>query len=316
MQKVLICGSTGFIGRNIAERLKSNPDLEIYGQYHQSPHLQQEDIRPIQANLLDSIQVTKVISGMDVIIQAAATTSGSADIVSRPHLHVTDNAVMNSLLLRAASDQSIPHVIFLSCSVMYPSFDRPCKEDDFLADGIHPRYFGVGWTKVYIEQMCRFFSTIGNTRFTVIRHSNIYGPHDKFDFKKSHVMGATIAKVMSDTKGEVEIWGSGEERRDLLFVDDLIDFIENAIKNQQTPFELINVGSGTTVSVRDLAELIISVSEKDIKILHDLTKPSIDANICLDISKAKKVFNWQPKTTLTEGISKTLDWYRQNYTQK
>jgi nucleoside-diphosphate-sugar epimerase len=115
----------------------------------------------------------------DVVIQAAATTSGSKDIVNNPSLHVTDNAVMNSYIFREAVSAKVKHVVFFSCTVMYPSSDVAIPEDT--APDPHPRYFGVAHTKMYIEKMAEFYSRIGETKFTVIRHSNIYGPHDKFD---------------------------------------------------------------------------------------------------------------------------------------
>ena len=82
-----------------------------------------------------------------------------------------------------------------------------------------------GNTKVYVEKMCEFFSRLGKTKHTVLRHSNMYGPHDKYDLEKSHVFGATVTKVMNSTDGKVNVWGTGEEKRDLLYVGDLVDFI-------------------------------------------------------------------------------------------
>ena len=98
---------------------------------------------------------------------------------------------------------------------MHQSSDKPLKETDFDANKeIHPNYFGVGWTKVYIEKMCEFYSRIGNTKYTVIRHTNIFGPYDKYDLKRSHVFGATMTKIMTTEEGQnIEVWGTGEEER-------------------------------------------------------------------------------------------------------
>ena len=157
--------------------------------------------------------------GYDILVQAAATTSGAKEIVNKPYYHVTDNAVMNSLIFRSAFEHNIGHVIFFSCTVMHQSSDKPLKEDDFDANkGMHPRYFGVGWTKVYIEKMCEFYSRISSTKYTVVRHSNIFGPYDKFDLERSHVFGATMTKVMTAKDGgKIVVWGTGEEERDLLY---------------------------------------------------------------------------------------------------
>jgi UDP-glucose 4-epimerase len=112
--------------------------------------------------------VPKLLADADVVIQAAATTSGSKDIVGRPHIHITDNAVMNSYILRACHDLSIGRFIFFSCSVMYASSATPQREQDFDPSvEMQPNYFGIGWTKVYVEQMCEFFARAGRTRHRV-----------------------------------------------------------------------------------------------------------------------------------------------------
>ena len=177
---------------------------------------------------------------------------------------------------------------------------------------LHSSYFGAGWTKVYLEKMAEFYSTIGNAKYTVIRHSNIYGPHDKFDLERSHVMGATITKVLTADQGKIQVWGSGQEERDLLYVSDLVDFVERAVEKQQQPFQLVNVGCGRSIAIRDLVQKIIQSSGRDLTIEYDLTQPSIDTKLCLDISQARKVFSWQPQVSLEEGIQNTIQWYRNN----
>src|SRR4051812_44152644 len=105
-KKVLVCGATGFIGRNIAEKLSQRKDLEIYGTHFRRPALTNPHVIPIHVDLTNAAQVDEAINGKDIVIQAAATTSGAKDIVERPYIHVTDNAVMNSLLLRSAYNRS------------------------------------------------------------------------------------------------------------------------------------------------------------------------------------------------------------------
>ena len=311
-QKLLICGASGFIGRNIAEQLSDRTDLEVYGTYLNSEP-PDSNIRMIQADLTQPEAVEKVVQGMDVLIQTAATTSGAKDILSRPHIHVTDNAVMNSLLFRSAFEHRIGQVVFFSCSIMYQSSSIPVKETDFDAGlPMHSSYFGAGWTKVYLEKMAEFYSTLGRTRYTVIRHSNIYGPHDKFDLERSHVMGATITKVLTADQGKIEVWGSGQEERDLLYVSDLVDFVERAMEKQQQPFQLVNVGCGHSIAIKDLVRKIIQSSGRDLEIEYDLSQLSIDTKLCLDISQAREVFSWQPQVSLEEGIQNTIQWYRTN----
>lgn len=312
-KKLLVCGATGFIGRNIIESFAKKEKLEVYGTYQNSQPLDYPKIRMIQADLTNKDDVDKVIKGMDIIIQAAATTSGAKDIVTKPYYHVTDNALMNSLIFRSAYEHSVSQVVFFSCTVMYQSSETPVKESDFNAnEEIHSKYFGVGWTKVYVEKMCEFYARIGDTKYTVIRHSNIYGPHDKFDLERSHVFGATITKVMKCADGKIVVWGPGSEERDLLYISDLVHFVDIAIQNQNDKFVLCNVGYGKSVSINELVQKIIHCSKKNIIIQHDVTKPHIDTKLCLNTTKAKEHFGWEPKVSLEQGISKTMQWYKEH----
>jgi len=309
-KKLLICGATGFIGRNLAEHFAQAEGFEVYGTYFKSPPLENNKIKMIYADLTNRNDVERAIEGMDVLIQAAATTSGAKDIVSKPYYHVTDNAVMNSLIFRAAFERKVPRVIFFSCTVMYQSGEVAMRECDFDANAeMYPNYFGVGWTKVYIEKMCEFYSRIGPTQYTAIRHSNIYGPWDKYDLEKSHVFGATMTKVLTAKDGRIVVWGTGEEERDLLYVSDLVHFVELAIERQKTKFGLYNVGLGRAISVAELVKKIVVISGKCIAIEYDLSKPSLKTGLFLDTAKAADELGWAPKVGLDEGIRKTMDWY-------
>ena len=118
-KKLLICGATGFIGRNLAEYFSEIGEYEVFGTYFKSEPYNNEKIKMLYADLRNNEAVRKTINGKDIVIQAAATTSGSKDIVTRPYIHVTDNAVMNSLILREVFDQGIKHFIFSSCPIIY-----------------------------------------------------------------------------------------------------------------------------------------------------------------------------------------------------
>lgn len=314
-KKILITGATGFIGRNLAQTFAAREDYEVIGVYHRRLPYTWPNLRWIRADLTKAEDVQRSVTGVDVILHAAATTSGAGDIVTQPYVHVTDNAVMNSLLLRAAFEQQVGHVVFFSCTVMYHSSEQPLAEDDFDANReMYPRYFGAGWTKLYIEKMCEFYAGLGRSRHTVIRHSNIYGPHDKFDLERSHVFGATVTKVMTAQDGRIIVWGSGEEARDLLYIDDLVDFVYRAIKWQTPSFALYNVGSGQAILIKDLVRRIVAASGRDLAIEHDLSKPTITTQLCLDCHKAERELGWRARTTLDDGIARTLAWWREHHT--
>lgn len=315
-KKILLCGATGFIGRNLLETLSLLPQYQVYAVTHQRKPpqalLHYSNIEWLQADLTNQEDVQKITQEMDIVIQAAATTSGAKEIIHKPYYHVTDNAVMNSLLLQASYESRVKHFVFFSCTVMYPEQAKPVLEEDFNYQ-ITDKYFGVGWTKVYIEKMCEFYSKISSTKFSVIRHSNVYGPHDKYDLEKSHVFGATVTKVMTAQENFVTVWGDGSEARDLLYIEDLTRFVLLILEQQKTPFELINIGSGCVISVKDLVQKIIKKSGKPLDIRFDRTKPTLPYKLCVDTTKALKIYGWQPRITLDEGIEKTLQWYRENY---
>ena len=313
-KRVVVCGATGFIGRNITETFAGRGDLEVVGVCHSRRPYSCPGLQWIKADLTSAADIDRVVRGADVVVQAAATTSGAKDIVTRPHIHVTDNAVMNSLLLRAAFDHRVAHFVFFSCTVMYHSSESPLREEDFDANrDPYPNYFASGWTKVYVEKMCEFFSRVSDTRFTVIRHSNIYGPHDKFDLDRSHVFGATVTKVMTAKNGKIKVWGTGEEGRDLLYVSDLVDFVTLALDKQEAPFGLYNVGTGRATKIKDLVQKIVKASGRNLTIQQDLSQPTIKATICVDCTKAHKQLGWIPKVILDDGISRTIDWWRVNF---
>ncbi len=307
---LLICGATGFIGRNLVEAYAGNTNFHVVAVWHRTPPFEISGVEWRQADLTNGEDVQTCLAGVDIVIQAAATTSGSKDIVSKPHIHVTDNAVMNSLLLRTVHELGVAHFVFFSCTVMYQSSETPLAESDFDESmSLHPNYFGVGWTKVYIEKMCEFYSRQGETKFTIIRHSNIYGPYDKFDLEKSHVFGATMTKVCTAEGGKVTVWGTGEEARDLLYVGDLVDFVRRAVVGQTTQYRLYNCGAGEAITIRRLVEMIIAAENPNLAIEHDLTKPTIKTSLFLDCSRARDELAWRPRVSLAEGIGETLIWW-------
>ena len=312
-KKVLICGATGFVGKNLVERFSKRNQYTVRAVYNKKPPLVNHNVEWVKADLNNVNDVKRVIKGANIVLQFAATTSGANDIINRPYIHVTDNAVMNSLLLREAFENEVEHFVFPSCTVMYQPNSVATKESDF--DGNHrllSKYFGVGNTKVYIEKMCDFYGKLGKTKHTVLRQSNIYGPGDKFDLKKSHVFGATITKVMTNNE-VVNVWGPGTETRDFLYIDDLLNFIDLALEKQESNYELFNVGCGHETSIKELVETVIDVSGKSLSIEHDLTKPHIPTKLFLDCSKAKEMLDWKPQVSLRDGIEKTITWWKNNH---
>ena len=216
--------------------------------------------------------------------------------------------------MRACHENSVKHVIFFSCTVMYPHSRISLNENyNIQTDKIYKKYFGVANTKIYVEKICEFYASLGKTKFTCIRHSNIYGQNDKFDLKNSHFFGSTIRKISSLKNNQtLEVWGKCEEKRDMLHIDDLLNFISKVINKQKKAFQIVNCCYGKSFKIIDIIKMIIKASKKKLKIIHNLEKPSIGVNILVDNKKAKKLFNWKPKIDIKIGILKTLKWYEKN----
>lgn len=314
MKNLLICGGGGFIGHNCVEYFAKKGGYNITATYfREENYIPVKGVKYVQVDLRNEEQVQYLIQGQNIIVQAAATTTGSKDVIERPYLHVTDNAVMNSWIFREALLNDVEHLIFFSCTVMYQPKDVPQKESDWSAsDEIYGNYFGVGSTKVYLEDMCDFYSRLGNTKFTAIRHSNVYGPHDKFDLDKCHVLPAFVNKIINSTK-TLDVWGDGSAKRDIVFIDDLVDMVDRIIEKQESKYKLYNCGAGKAYSIKELANIIMEVNGKNLDIEYDLSKPNIPTVLILDCDKAKDELGWEPTTKVVDGIKKTSEWYKQTY---
>jgi nucleoside-diphosphate-sugar epimerase len=314
---ILVLGATGFIGRNLTEKLALNPANNMYAVSFRSPQYESRDVKWLNVNLCETEQIKGLFNNIDIVIQAAATTSGADEIVNKPETHVTDNAIMNSLILREISNQNVKHFIFFSCTTMYQSdTEKKQKETDFDRNlPLYDKYMGVGYTKIYIENLCEFYSKICNTKFSVIRHTNVYGPHDKFDLKRSHVMGATITKVMQ-SKESIEVWGTGSEIRDLLYIDDLAELVQLVIQKQQDNFLIFNAGSDRGISVTDLVNKVCRIANKHLQIIYRRDKPNLNFSFISDSSKAYEKFGWKANTSLEVGLNQTIEWWKNNFLPK
>ena len=315
MKKVLILGGTGFIGRNFVEYFADQEQWEVYATFHTRQPWDLRVAKWEQADLRQDDQVERVIGDYDLIIQAAATTSGINDGIKRPDLHMTDNVVMNAQILRRVNQVKVKNFVFFSCTTMLQNSTKPQRENEFDASlEMFPTYFGVGWTKVYIEKLCEFYSRQPSceTKFHVIRHSNVYGPHDKFDLERSHVFGASITKVMT-AEDDVVIWGTGEEHRNLVYIDDLMDLVARCLFQQKSRFSIYNCG-GDFIKVSDLVQKIITASGKTyLQVKFDLSKPNVTFEANVDCGYAKEKLGWEPKITLEEGILRTLAFWQKNH---
>ncbi len=311
-KKILILGGSGFIGKNLSKYFRDK--YRVTATYNKSKPIFEKKIRYLKINLLNEKAVYSAIKGTDIVINAAAVTSGAHDIINRPQIHFINNVIINANAIKAVHENSIKHYIFLSCSVMYHNSKVPLSEKNLnLNRPINEKYFGSAWNKIFAEKSCEFYSKFKKCKYSVIRHSNIYGPYDKFDLKKSHFLGATINKVVNSKSESMNFWGKGTEMRDFLHIDDLLSGIEKMMKSQKKYFDIVNLSYGKSYPIKEIAKKIIKISNKKIKITHDLSKPSISINLSLNNKYALKKYNWKPKVKLEEGLKRTIDWYIKFY---
>ena len=314
-KNMLICGADGLIGKTALDHFKDTYDITATLFNKTEPQRGRvEGVEYVSIDLRNEAEVQQLFAGkhFDVVLQAAATTTGAKDVVERPYVHVTDNVVMNAWIFREAMTAGVGHVLFPSCTVMYQPKDHPQAESDWSAsDELYSAYFGVGHMKVFNENMCDFYSRIGTTKFTAFRHSNVYGPYDKFDLDKCHVVPAFVNKIIN-AEDTLEIWGEGKASRDIIYIDDLIDFIGKCIDHQEGMYELYNCGGGQAYPILQLAETIMKLNDKQLSLQFDLTKPDIPTTVILNCEKAERDLGWTVSTNIEEGLRKTCEWYKNN----
>ena len=305
-KKMLICGGGGFLGKNAIEYFLNSGKYDIRATWYRNGDATGifiNDVEWINADLTKIEDVKKAFDGgVDVILQYAAVSSNLKDAFEKPYLHVTDNAVMNSLIFREAHETGVEHIIFPSCTVMYEDLNKPVKESDFTGFIDEQQvYYGAGKTKVYLEEMCNFYSKLGSTKFTALRQTNIIGKYDKTDLNKAHFFSSMIQKI-NNSDDVIEVWGDGTEEKDLLPANKLMELIDFVLEGQSSNYELLNVGSGENMTIHEIVKKVIDVSGKKLNIKFDESKPSRNIKLKLDISKAKEKFNWDNKFDMNQVI--------------
>ena len=316
-QRVLVCGASGFLGRNILGRLQKRENLDVRGAYFTKLLEFAKAPNMSFCNFLNEEMCLEQTQGVDVLVQCAAETAGSGRKKDWPRF-ACDNIRMNQNLIETAVANGVKHFIFLSCSVMYPvNLDMPVQEEWVDESKIHEGYFVGAKAKLIVEDLMKIHARIGDTHFTSVRHSNIYGPYDKFDLKNSHVMAATIQKTMESRDGQLHMRGGMNTIRDLLYVSDFVNFIEDSVVfGPRGKFNVFNVGSGQGISIGELAEKVVKVSGKNLKVVFEKEKDLRPASIVLDTKKARNITGWRPVVSLEQGIEQTIKWWKETYEHK
>ncbi len=303
------------MGVNLVRRLLSL-GVHLRATLHRKePVITDERIEYVNCDLLKMEDCHRAVKDIDYVFMCAANTSGAAVMAKTPLVHVTPNIIMNSQMLEASYFAKIKKFIWLSSSAAYPpSGDRPVKEDVMFNGDPYDTYFGVGWMKRFTEILCRLYSEKLRDPMTtvVLRPSNIYGPYDDYDFATSHMMAATIRKIV-ERHSPIKVWGTGNDIRDLIYIDDFIDALILAAEKINT-FDAINIGLGKAYSIKQILHMTCEVDGyTGPQIVYDTSKPSMIPVRLIDTSKARKLLGFKPRVDLREGIAKTIEWYKKRF---
>lgn len=311
-RKVLVAGGAGLIGTNLALRLaRLNARLRLT--VHEKP-LQAAfpDAEVLKLDLRHPEDCARAVEGMDYVFICAAHTSGAAVIRATPLAHITPNVLINTLLLDAAYKAKVAKVCFISTAAVYPPTGaRPVTEAEAFDGNPHDVYFAAGWMKRYAEILCQTYSErIASPMPTVVvRPSNIYGPYDKFDFATSHVTAALIRRTV-ERQSPFEVWGTGEDIRDLVYVDDFIDGLLAAFATDR-PHLAVNICAGKGWSIRQILQTILEIDGYDnADVRFDASRPSTIPVRMMDGSLARDLLGFEVRTSLAEGLRRTIEWYR------
>ncbi|MDP1963009.1 MAG: NAD-dependent epimerase/dehydratase family protein [Reyranella sp.] len=311
-KKVLIAGGSGFLGTNLALRL-----TDLGAHLRLTAHLKPlqasfPGAEIVQADLRRPEDCARAVEGMDTVFICSAHTSGAAAIRATPLIHITPNVLINTLLLEAAYQARVGKVCFLSSGAAYPGTgDRPVTEAEMFDSEPEEVYYPAGWMKRYAEILCRTYAEkISNPMPTVVvRPSNVYGPYDKFDFAVSHVTAALLRRVV-ERQSPLEVWGTGDDIRDLIYVDDFVDGAIAAVATD-LPFLAVNICAGRGYAVREMLETLLEVDGfGGAQVTFDRSKPSTVPVRLMDNGLARTLLGFEAQVPLAEGLRRTLAWYR------
>lgn len=310
-QRVLVTGATGLVGTHLLAAL-ANHGVSLRATVHRrQPAEPIPGVEYMRGDLRDADACARAVDGVGLVYHCAANSQGAAVITHSPLAHATPNIVMNAQLLEAAWRAGVDRFVWIGSSTGYPDTgERPVGEDELMQGEPHPSYFWVGWMKRYTEVLCRGYREhLSRPMATVVlRATNLYGPYDDFEPASSHVLPALIRKVV-EGQDPLEVWGTGEDRRDLLYVG---DFVEAMLRAAVAPPEggALNVGSGRLVSVRQMLELIQQLEGTRARIELHPERPSTIPVRAVATQRARQELGWEPRTSLEHGLARTIAWYR------
>jgi len=302
--KIYIAGHRGMVGAAIWRVLEANGYANLIGRTSK-----QLDLRNQQA-VVSFFEEEKP----DVVIDAAARVGGILANNNYPYQFLMENMQIQNNLIDSSLKYDVQKFIFLGSSCIYPKLAKqPLKEEYLLTASLEPTNEWYAIAKITGVKTCQAIRNQFDKDYVSLMPTNLYGTHDNFDLKTSHVLPAMLRKfheAKNNNNAPVTLWGSGTPMREFLFVDDLAEAVVFALENK-LPEYLYNVGTGLDLTIKELAETIQNVVGHTGELVWDSAKPDGTPRKLMDISKMHAL-GWKHKIELQEGIQKTYTWFLEN----
>jgi len=306
--KILTLGGTGMVGENLQKSFHNKNLQGIFvGKGINNEY-----------NLLDWNKTHKLFSEThpEVVIFAAANVGGIQYNMNNAGTLIRENLLMGINVLDACLEFKVSNVYIPTTCCAYPKLCKtPFSEDD-LWEGL-PEFSNSAYAiaKKTILKMSQDYRQQFGLKTTCFISANLYGPHDHFDLKNSHVIPALINKFINAKENNlpfVECWGTGTATRDMFFAPDLADVLTDCVINNFDHSEPINLGTGTDISIKDLALLIAELTNYDGNIVFTGQVSDGQPKRLLSVARAKQLLNWEAGTSLRRGLKETIAWYQEN----
>jgi GDP-L-fucose synthase len=302
--KIFVAGHRGMVGSALVRRLEGEGFVNLLVRDRSKLDLRDESVT---AKFFAAEKPA-------IVIVAAAKVGGIKANNDYPVEFLLENLRIQNNVIRSAYEAGVRKLLFLGSSCIYPKFSpQPIPETALLSGSLEPTNEAYAIAKIAGIKLCQAYTREYGANFVSAMPTNLYGPNDNFDLETSHVLAALIrkaheAKERKDQK--LIVWGTGKPRREFLHVDDLASACLLMLEKYDSP-DIINVGCGEDISIRELAELICDVVGFDGELAWDTTKPDGTPRKLLDVTKLRAL-GWKPAITLRKGIAQTYDWFRAN----
>lgn len=293
---IWVAGDRGMVGSAIVKKLVERGYTNIIKSPRNLDFRKQNDVN----------NYIKDISPQYVFL-AAAKVGGIGYNSSNPADFIYDNLMIQSNIIHASYTANVKKLMFLGSSCIYPKdCPQPMKEEYLMTGPLEPTNESYSLAKISGIKMCQSYAKQYGFNCISVMPTNIYGPNDNFDINKSHVIPSMIIKFLSNKN--IELMGDGSPTRDFLYVDDLADAVLFLMNNWNSP-EIINIGSGSEISIKQLADKISSLTEFNGNIYWNTSFPNGTMKKMLDNSKINSL-GWSPSTSLDNGLLNTIKWYQ------